>query len=70
MAEMIPETPSPEDLQRELEQVRAAQPSAAAQQPQPSLGSILMKRARRALLLWSILIVLFLVIWNVLNAHK
>jgi len=70
MAEMTPETPSPEDLQHELEQVRAAQPSAAAQPLQPSLGSILMKRARRALLLWGILIVLFLVIWNVLNAHK
>ncbi|HEY0469654.1 MAG TPA: hypothetical protein VGC79_35935 [Polyangiaceae bacterium] len=51
--------PSPDDLQRELERVRAAQPEA----PRPATPSVrqhLTKSALRLVLLWLLLIVVFL----------
>jgi hypothetical protein len=61
-----PPTPPTDDLQRELEQVRAAQP----QQPsalQPPVRKFLFRGALRLLALWAVLILLFLVIWILLN---
>ena len=72
MAEMKPSTPAPpaegpsaEELQRELELVRAAQPSAAGA-PEPSVGRLLGRGAGRVFLLWLALIVVFLAIWQFL----
>jgi hypothetical protein len=58
--------PSPEDLQRELERVRAAQPVAPGK-PAPSLGEHLIKGALRGVLLWLLLIFVFLAAWYFLN---
>jgi len=58
--------PSPEDLQRELERVRAAQPVAPGK-PAPSLREHLIKGALRGVLLWLLLILVFLAAWYFLN---
>ena len=52
--------PPTDDVQRELEQVRAAQP----QQPtSPAPRRSLLKGGLRLLLLWALLILMFLGIW-------
>lgn len=61
--------PSEEELARELAQVRAAQPEAAAP-PAPSVGDVLEKRLRGTLLLWTILIIVFIAIYNFLNPGR
>ena len=59
-----PIPPFSEDIQREIEQVRAVQAQQSVD-PEPSVGKTLIKRGLRALLLWVILVGLFLVIWFV-----
>jgi hypothetical protein len=75
MAEVTPPAPSAEELRRELEQLRAAQPaaSAASQAPAPfqaSVAQLLWKRLRRTLLLWAVLVLAFLAIWQFLVPNR
>ena len=58
---MSQQSPSEEDLRRELEQVRVASPR-VEQPPQPSVGRLVAKGAIRPLVLWGILILMFLAI--------
>jgi hypothetical protein len=68
---MTPENPpSDEELARELAQVRAAQPEAAAAAPAPSVGQLLKKRLRGTLILWTILVIAFIAIYFVLNPGR
>lgn len=62
MAEVNP--PPPSDVQRELEQLRAAQPAPAPLQP--SVARLLSSRVKRALILWAVLIGFFLLVWQFL----
>jgi hypothetical protein len=61
--------PSKEELARELAQVRAAQPEALAA-PAPSVGALLKKRLRGMSLLWTILVIAFIAIYNFLNPGR
>jgi len=61
--------PTAEELARELEQVRAAQPQVDAP-PAASVAEVLKKRVKRAVILWAILVVAFLVIWTFLDSGK
>ena len=58
--------PSPEDLERELERVRAAEPPAPGRAA-PSLREHLIKGALRTVLLWLLLVLVFLAVWHFLN---
>ncbi len=58
--------PTPEDLEAELERVRAQQPELPSP-AQPSIGQHLKQRVLRLLLLWVVLIVLFLAIHHWLD---
>ncbi len=53
--------PSAHELERELEALRAVQPPAP---PQPSVGNIVKRRALRAVILWAVLVVAFLALWQ------
>ena len=55
--------PTRDELARELEAVRAAQPPDPVLPPAASLASALTKRLRWTFALWAVLIVLFLLIW-------
>ena len=73
MAEVNPSPPSAEQLRRELEQLRAAQPEPAPAPPpapQPSVGQLLGKRALRVLLLWAVLVLAFGAIWLFLGPSR
>jgi hypothetical protein len=75
MAEVTPPAPSAEELRRELERLRAAQPAAslASEAPaplQPSVAQLLRNRVLRALLLWALLILAFLAIWQFLGPSR
>ncbi|HWO11195.1 MAG TPA: hypothetical protein VNN80_16990 [Polyangiaceae bacterium] len=65
-----PDVPSAEELQRELESVRAAQPpdptGREAATAQPSVKSLVLKRLWRVLGLWLLLVLAFLAIWQFL----
>lgn len=67
MAEMSPLPPSPEDLRRELDALRAAQPVqvAAAEPPAAprSVGRLLLKIALWIVFSWALLVVAFVAIW-------
>ncbi len=60
--------PTPEELQRELDTVRAASPTPAP--TQPSVRKLLMKSGGRVLMLWALLIVMFLATYVALSASK
>jgi hypothetical protein len=66
-----PGSPTEQELQRELEQVRAAQPpdpgtpSSAVAAP-PTLAQVLRRRLLKTLGLWLLLVVAFLAIWQFL----
>ena len=60
--------PPTDDVQRELEQVRAAQPQQPTS-PQPPVRKLLLKGGLRLLLLWAILILMFIGIWFFLNSN-
>lgn len=67
---MSESSPSQEDLQRELEQVRAASPPPSASPGQPPMRRLLFKGPLRLLLLWVALILMFLVIWQFMGPSK
>jgi hypothetical protein len=67
---MSEKSPSPEDLQRELERVRAASPPLGASPQQPPIRKLLFKGLLRLLLLWGALILMFLAIWQFLGPSK
>jgi hypothetical protein len=62
--------PSHEELQRELEQVRAASPPVQGAPQQPSVRKALLKGTARPVILWTVLIVMFLVIWQFLGQGR
>ena len=55
-------TPSSDEVQRELEQVRALQHTISPRL-EPSVGSLVLRGAVRTLILWGILVLAFLGIW-------
>jgi hypothetical protein len=64
-----PNAPSPEELERELQQVRAAQPEVMVS-AEPTVGKLLVKTASRVVALWVVLILVFLAVcWLLGPSH-
>jgi hypothetical protein len=55
--------PTADDLERELEALRAVQPPAPLQ---PSVGNIVKRRVLRAVIVWMVLVVALLALWQIL----
>jgi hypothetical protein len=62
--------PSPEDLQRELEQVRAASPPVQGSEQQAPVWKFLLKSGLRLVSLYAALMVLFFAIWAFFSPGK